>query len=174
MKRQVVVVPYDPDWPVIFEKERDAILAVAPDAFDSIEHIGSTSVPGLAAKPIIDMLGRLTSFERIENATPAIEAIGYEALGELGLAGRRYFRKRNPDGTHTRHLHTWVSGHESVHRHLAYRDYLRAHPEVAREYGELKAGLADAHPDDIEAYMDGKDAFVKEVERRALEWSRRG
>jgi GrpB-like predicted nucleotidyltransferase (UPF0157 family) len=99
-----------------------------------------------------------------------LEALGYEAMGEFGIAGRRYFRLDDSDGTRTHQIHAFEAGVPNVVRHLAFRDYMRAHPSIAEEYGALKERLANAHPRDMAAYNDGKDAFVKEHERRALLW----
>jgi GrpB-like predicted nucleotidyltransferase (UPF0157 family) len=101
-----------------------------------------------------------------------MEALAYEALGEFGIPGRRYFRKGGDDRTHQAHV--FQVGDPGVERHLAFRDYLRAHPGVAAEYGVLKAGLAQQFPEDIDKYMDGKDAFVKAAEQEALRWYRAG
>ena len=98
--------------------------------------------------------------------------IGYEVMGEFGIPGRRYFRKDNASGFRECQVHAFEFGSRDVGRHLAFRDYLRAKPDVAHQYSELKRGLANKHPDDIEAYMDGKDAFIKEAQRLALEWRR--
>jgi GrpB-like predicted nucleotidyltransferase (UPF0157 family) len=100
-----------------------------------------------------------------------LEALGYEAKGEFGIPGRRYFRKDDAEGIRTHQVHAFGAGSPGAARHLAFRDYMRAHPGIAREYGALKARLARAHPHDMQAYMDGKDAFVREHERRALLWA---
>ena len=96
-------------------------------------------------------------------------AAGYEAMGEFGLPGRRYFRKGGANRTHQLHAYQYDAVH-AITRHVAYRDYMRAHAEARAAYGELKAALASRFPDDIGAYCDGKDEFVKEYERRALIW----
>ena len=99
-----------------------------------------------------------------------MEGLGYEAMGEYGIPGRRYFRRNNSAGTRTHHVHGFEIGTPHILRHLAFRDYLLAHPSIARDYGELKKRLAAAHPSDEVAYADGKDAFVKDHQRRALSW----
>jgi GrpB-like predicted nucleotidyltransferase (UPF0157 family) len=166
----VRVVPYNPQWPEQFAQEAARIREIFGDELLAIHHIGSTSVPGLQAKPIIDMLPVVVDIARVESFNGAMQDLGYEAMGELGIPGRRYFRKGGDDRTHQAHV--FAEGDPGVERHLAFRDYLRAHPDVATEYGILKAGLAQQFPEDIYGYMDGKDAFIKEHEQKALIWYR--
>ncbi|MBX6350648.1 MAG: GrpB family protein [Clostridia bacterium] len=169
---EVRVVSYDAEWPRLFEEEARRVREAMGDAILAVHHIGSTSVPGLAAKPILDLLPVARRIELLDDPglVRRMEALGYEAMGEFGLPGRRYFRK-GPD-RRTHHVHAYAEGHPDVARHLAFRDYLRAHPEEARAYAELKLELARRFPDDQEAYMDGKDAWIKAAEERALAWWR--
>ena len=162
------VVNHDPAWPVAFEIEAERIAQAAGDAVVRVHHIGSTAIPRTKAKPIIDILLEVASLEALDQKTPMFEALGYEAMGEFGIPGRRYYRRDDPGGTRTHQVHAFEVGVPNVTRHIAFRDYMRAHPLVAEEYGALKERLANAHPNDLAAYMDGKDAFVKEHERRAL------
>lgn len=164
------VVPYNPDWERLFALEARQIRGVFGDDLVEIYHIGSTAVPGLQAKPIVDMLPVVRQIERVDDFNEAMVTLGYEPMGELGIPGRRYFRKGGDDRTHQ--AHAFQAGDSNIERHLAYRDYLRAHPAVAAEYGVLKAELARRFPEDIYGYMDGKDAFVKRVEHDALRWHR--
>ena len=167
---RVVVVPYDPLWPEAFEQARDeAVLALGSNLL-AIHHIGSTSIPGIHAKPVIDMLAVVADLAAVDERNPAMERLGYQPMGEFGIEGRRYFRRDDAGGRRTHQVHAFADGSPHVGRHLAFRDFLRAHPAVAGQYGTLKQALAAAHPFDIEAYMDGKDGFIKEVERRALAW----
>lgn len=173
---EVRVVPYDPAWPRQFLEEAERLQAVFGRELVDIHHIGSTSVPGLAAKPIIDILPVVRDIGVVDRFNGAMGEMGYEAKGELGLPGRRYFRRTHVrDGfvCHSHHVHVYALGNPEIDRHLAFRDYLRANPEVARRYAELKQELARRFPRDIEGYMDGKDAFIKDVERTALAWWRR-
>ncbi len=169
-KMQVRVVPYNTEWVDLFEREAALIRGVFGEELLAIQHIGSTSVPGLQAKPIIDMLPLVRSIERVDSFNEAMRALGYEPLGEFGIAGRRYFRKGGYDRTHQAHVFQFDD--PAVERHLAFRDYLRAHPQVAAQYGALKAELARQFPEDIEGYSNGKDALVKAIERDALLWYR--
>ena len=166
----VKVVPYTSEWLDLYRQEAALLRGVFGDELVEIHHIGSTSVPGLQAKPIIDMMPLVRQIERIDSFNEAMAALGYEAMGELGIAGRRYFRKGGDDRTHQAHV--FQVDDPNVERHLAFRDYLRAHPDVAAQYGELKAKLAQQFPTDIYGYMDGKDAFVKAVEKEAVLWYR--
>jgi GrpB-like predicted nucleotidyltransferase (UPF0157 family) len=135
-----------------------------------IHHIGSTAIPGIYAKPIIDMLPVVADIAAVDECISQMKSLGYEALGEFGIPQRRYFRRNNAAGVRTHQIHAFQIGSPAITRHLAFRDFLRAHPEIALQYSDLKRRLADSHPNDIEAYMDGKDAFVKEIEARALSW----
>ena len=169
----VNIVAHDPAWANAFREEDSALREAAGAALVRLHHIGSTSVPGLAAKPIIDLLGEARSLKAIETVTPDIEALGYEALGAFGLPGRRYFRKCAEDGHRTHHLHIYAEGDAELTRHLAFRDYLRANAEMRDAYGALKRQLTAEGPTEAEVYMDGKDAFVKRIEAEALDWLRR-
>ena len=168
--RRVVVVPYESGWPQAFEQARDeAVPALGPNLL-AIHHIGSTAIPGIHAKPVIDMLAVVADLAAVDERNVAMERLGYQPMGEFGIEGRRYFRRDDPAGRRTHQIHAFAEGSPHVARHLAFRDFLRAHPTVAGQYGTLKQALAAAHPFDIEAYMDGKDGFIKEVERRAVGW----
>ncbi|MEM6407551.1 MAG: GrpB family protein [Pseudomonadota bacterium] len=166
----VTLAEHDPGWFAEYEAERMRLLAQVP-CLIALHHIGSTSVPGILAKPIIDMLGEVGGFTKLDAATDAFETLGYEVMGAFGIPGRRYFRKTTSAGRRSHHLHVFTTGSEHLERRLAFRDYLRAHPSVARAYSELKARLLEKS-DDAEAYMDGKDPFIKDIEARALEWAR--
>ena len=167
---RVQVVAHDPTWKDAFEAEATQIAQALGDVVVSVHHIGSTAIPGIAAKPIIDILLEVDDLVRLDNGTSAIERLGYEAMGEFGISGRRYFRKNDASGIRTHQVHAFQAGSGEGERHLAFRDYLIAHPVEAREYGALKQRLAKDHPDDIDAYMDGKDSYIKERERKAIAW----
>lgn len=171
MRREVKVVPHDPAWAEAFQKEAAALRPVFGDEAVTVHHFGSTSVPGLAAKPTIDVLVEVRRIAAVDALNDAMAASGYEARGEYGLPGRRYFVKnRGPVRTHN--VHVFEAGNPEVERHLAFRDYLLQDPDTANAYARLKQDLARKYPMDIESYMNGKDAFVKGVEREALSWAR--
>ena len=166
----VVVTEYNEDWKQKFSEEAQKIKDIFGDELIDIHHIGSTSVPGLKAKPIIDIMPVVKDIEKVDSFNDRMEDIGYECMGELGMKGRRYFRKGGDNRTHQVHVFQ-RDNKEDIDRHLAVRDYLRTHPDYANRYGDLKESLATQFPKNIEAYMDGKDAFVKELEKYALQWS---
>lgn len=168
---QVVVVPNDPRWGEQYHVESAAIARALGANLHAVHHIGSTSIASICAKPIIDMLGAAGDLTEIDRCNDAMIELGYEPCGEFGISGRRYFRKDDAAGIRTHHLHIFTAGSPQIERHLAFRDFLIAHPDRAREYSELKQRLAAAHPGDIEAYMDGKDAFIRETDRLAAVWS---
>lgn len=165
--RAVVVVPYDPVWSELFESEAAALTEIFGETVLRWHHIGSTSVPGLAAKPVIDILGELHAPEEADTFDAAMRAAGYEPKGENGIPGRRFYsRTRNGERSH--HVHLFRADSADVTRHLQFRDYLRAHPEKAETYGRLKLELAKRFPFDIEAYIAGKSPLVRELEAEAL------
>lgn len=168
---RIAVVPYDPMWQQKFERAAVEIAAALGPGLLAIHHIGSTSIPDIPAKPVIDILAVVADLHAVDERTPGIEALGYEVMGAFGIEGRRYFRRDDSTGQRTHQIHAFVEGSPHVRRHLAFRDFMRAHPDFANQYGDLKRRLAETHPHDMDAYMDGKDGFIKEMEARALEWS---
>ncbi|WP_318617570.1 GrpB family protein [Sporosarcina sp. YIM B06819] len=168
--RKVEVKHYDGQWGSMFEEESRNLYEIFGAEIIDIHHIGSTSVSGLQAKPIIDMMPVVKDIHRVNDYNSAMIAIGYEPKGENGISGRRYFQKGGDDRTHHVHMYAW--GNSEINRHLAFRDYLRAHPEVAKEYGELKVKLAQRFPDDIELYIKGKELLASEIDRNAIAWYR--
>jgi len=172
MQRNIIVLPYDSQWPAEFLAEAEQIRAALGGVVVDIHHIGSTSVPGLAAKPVIDILLAARSLEELDTHDEAMQALGYEPKGEFGIPGRRYYPKGG-DANRSHHIHAFQAGDTlgdaELQRHLAFRDYLRAHPAAANAYGIIKLKLAAEHSHDIEAYMDGKDAFIQEYQAKALQ-----
>ncbi|WP_029328977.1 GrpB family protein [Lentibacillus jeotgali] len=166
--RKVDVVHYDAFWPILFDIEAGKLQRIFSDEIIDIHHIGSTSVEGLYAKPVIDMMPVVRDINRIDQFDLGMETIGYEAKGEFGITGRRFFQKGGNERTH--HIHIFEAGNHHIERHLAFRDYLREHPDKAVSYSRLKLELAACFPDDIDAYIDGKNRFVLETERKALAW----
>ncbi|TXK76125.1 GrpB family protein [Paenibacillus sp. N3.4] len=169
----VMVSEYNDDWKQKFSEESQKITDIFGNELVDIHHIGSTSVPGLKAKPIIDIMPVVKDIKKIDSLNEQMTGLGYECMGELGMKGRRYFRKGGDNRTHQVHVFQ-RDNNEDITRHMAVRDYLRTHPDEANRYGDLKESLAKRFPRDIEAYMDGKDAFVKELERKALNWYKMG
>jgi len=156
-----VVVDYDPRWEEIFSGLYEVIWPHVRDVATALEHVGSTAVPGLAAKPIIDMDIIVRSPAAVGDCIQRLTAIGYEYRGELGVPDRHAFR--SPPGTPDHHLYICLDGSVGLRNHLLLRNHLRSRPEDARAYGELKRRLAERHRDDIDAYVDGKTEFIVEV-----------
>ena len=167
MPQHVKVEEYNPAWPEIYRKEKQLITTILGRSCIAVYHIGSTSVPGLAAKPIIDIMVSARSLSGADSCRSGFEAIGYEWLGEFGIPGRRYLRKGGDERTHQIHIFQ-CDDRENIERHLAFRGYLRKHADARDAYAGLKKDLAAAFPYDIEGYCSGKDAFVKEMETKAL------
>ncbi|WP_042162957.1 GrpB family protein [Paenibacillus gorillae] len=168
--RKVEVTPYQKLWEERFKETAVKLQAVLGDEIIEIHHIGSTSVPGLAAKPIIDVLPVVKDIKRIDEYEAIMREEGYVPKGENGISGRRYFAKGGDSRTH--HIHIYEQGHDQIARHLAFRNYLRCHTEAAHTYGQLKIDLASQFPLDIDAYIKGKEGLASEIDRLALEWHR--
>lgn len=164
----VVVAPYDPEWTDEFVAERARLAAALGGVACEIEHVGSTAVPGLAAKPVIDMLGGPPPESALEPYVRAFTGAGYEYRGEYGLPGREYFVRSDAAGARTHHLHLVVLGGGHWVRHLAFRDALRADAGARERYAALKHRLAAQHGDDRDAYTDAKSAFIDDVVREWL------
>jgi GrpB-like predicted nucleotidyltransferase (UPF0157 family) len=169
---RVLVAAPNIAWPAEFQAEVERIREALGKGVVDIHHIGSTAIPGIFAKPVIDMLLVASSLPFLDDSASSMMRLGYEAMGEFGIPGRRYFRKDSADGVRTHQVHAFQIGSADIERHLAFRDYMRSHPAAAASYSELKRQLAAQHPDDLSANMNGKDAFVKEHEARALLWVR--
>ena len=164
--REVVVVDYLSSWPLEYESEKRLIEPLIHHLRAEIHHIGSTSVQGLAAKPIIDILIEVDGLADIDKLNSAFLEIGYSARGENGIPERRYFEKGGEDRTHQ--IHVFLRNSENAIRHLAFRDYLRAHSEVAEQYADLKKHIAKQCDHSIEKYCDGKHEFVQYHEKIAV------
>ncbi len=160
-----MLVASDPDWPAAYLSAREEIVGVLP-ALLLIDHIGSTAVPGLMSKPVIDIIVLLADMEPAREAMPQLERIGYEFRPEVSNPARLFLRRVGSDGVRTHHLHIHTD-HDDVQRHLLFRDRLRADQATRRDYEALKRYLAIRHADDREAYAKGKDDFVDAVVRAA-------
>jgi GrpB-like predicted nucleotidyltransferase (UPF0157 family) len=175
VQEDVALAPYDPRWPELFRAEKDSLLSYLPNALlGRIEHFGSTAVPGLAAKPIVDMLVEVTDLRAARaRIVPILVARGYEYFwrpthGDDGPPFYAWFIKRAVGtGTRTHHIHMVESCFIEHWDRLLFRDYLIEHPEVAKEYERLKVRLASAFPKDRVAYTRGKTEFVVRVTERA-------
>ncbi len=168
----VSVVPHDPEWNSLFDRAAEEIRRAFPTTPLLLFHMGSTSVPGIAAKPVIDILGEVEDLDDIDACAGSLIAIGFEALGEFGMVQRRFFR-RPPLSVFpcAIHLHVYAAGDPQIERHLRFRDYLRAHPAEAKKYEELKQNLAKTFANDREGYNEGKEKYAQELNRKALLWT---
>ena len=165
--RKVEVVKHNPEWRNLFKAESQTISNILGQNIVGVHHIGSTAIPYIYAKPIIDLLVEVNNIEDIDRHNKDMKQIGYQAMGEFGINGRRYFRKDNASGIRTHHVHIFETSSPQVKRHIAFRDYMLAHPSDAKQYSDLKRKLAQQFPYDIESYMDGKDEFIKNIDRLA-------
>jgi GrpB-like predicted nucleotidyltransferase (UPF0157 family) len=173
LRERIEIVAYDPAWPAAFASEAARLRAVLPpDLIGRIEHFGSTAVPGLSAKPIIDMLVEVRSLEAVaQQIAPVLQAQGYEFFwraSEPGLPGVAYawFIRRDAAGRRTHHIHFLETGAPEWAR-LTFRDYLIAHPDTAQAYDVLKRRIAAAFPEDRVAYAKAKTRFIEDVTRLA-------
>lgn len=169
----IELAPYTTAWCHASEAEAKALRSVLDTVLIELHHIGSTAIQGIVAKPVIDMLGVVTSLEAVDAADTALLKAGYVPKGENGITGRRYFQKSNTvTGQRTHHLHLYPSGSPHIERHVAFRDYLRAHPQKAAEYNDLKRRILAEKPLSRTAYQDLKAPFILATEAMAVEWHR--
>jgi GrpB-like predicted nucleotidyltransferase (UPF0157 family) len=171
----IYLAAYDPHWPEVFEVEKKLILDAIGEWIVAIEHVGSTSIPGIAAKPVIDICVGVRSIGEAYKTIFPLSELGYRCMGEAGIPERLYFKK--PDDSkslripgavpRTHQIHMYETSNPEWQRHLAFRDYLRGHGEAREEYEALKRRLATEYGNDIEAYADAKSEFVERILRLA-------
>ena len=177
--KPILIVDYDPRWPQLYEEEKARIIAAIGRWLADIQHVGSTAVPGLAAKPIIDIMPGLRSLDDTPRIIGPMRRLGYQYFPEYedDLPERRYFRKPPGEafrGLGTHHVHVVETASDFWRRHIAFRDYLRAHPDAAAEYAALKRRLAAEYGADREGYTEAKSDFITAVEARARAESAEG
>ncbi|MGG4446557.1 GrpB family protein [Brevibacillus porteri] len=165
MGSNVIVVQYDPNWTRLFETLRDFVLPTLSGLVVTIEHVGSTSVPELAAKPIVDMDVVVSTQADVNLAIKMLATLGYVHEGDLGVSGREAFIP--PDNVPWHHLYVCTSDNVEYQRHILFRDYLRSHPEETKMYGDLKLELAQRFHNDRTGYTNAKGDLVKEILKRA-------
>ncbi|MEH1836533.1 MAG: GrpB family protein [Nostoc sp.] len=166
MPEQIVIVEYDPSWPSLFEKLKTPVAEILGESALAIEHVGSTSVPGLAAKPIIDMDVVVPSTACIRATILALATLGYEHQGDLGIKGREAFLW--PSNTPRHHLYVCPRDSKELRRHLLFRDYLIKYSSEAHRYALLKRELAQKFASDRQAYTDAKSEYIQMITERAL------
>ncbi len=167
-------MPCDGAWPIRFAAEAERLAQVLGAGEGALHHIGSTAVPGLAAKPIVDVLLVVEQLARLDAATDAFASAGYRARGENGIAGRRYFVRDDATGQRLAHVHAFEAGHPAIRRHLAVRDYLRAHAAEADAYAARKVALASVPGISAARYAEAKTPYVEALKERALRWDAAG
>jgi len=161
MKVTVEVVAYNPRWPLLFENEAKRIMQALGDNCQTVHHIGSTSIPGLPAKPIIDMLPVVKNILAVDQATGAMESLGYVSKGEHGIVFRHFFQKNQHYN-----VHVYEENDPEISRYLKFRDWMRTHELDAQAYARLKQELAKKFPTDILQYCLGKDSFVAQIDAK--------
>ena len=169
-QRIIEVVDYQTEWVTSYERERQRIESLLDTKnITAIHHVGSTSVVGLCAKPIIDMLIEVQDLSVLDSESHQMATLGYLVKGEFGIPGRRYFQKGGIQRSHQ--IHAFEKGSDGAQRHLAFRDYLRAFPSIASEYGRIKQQAAALCNNDIIAYGTYKNEFIQEHEAKAIHWA---
>lgn len=166
--KEVIVVPYSNNWASVFQELSTIFNKYLKDYIIGIEHVGSTSVPGLAAKPIIDLDLVIKDKSNFKEIIRVLKELGYNYLGEMGIVGRDAFERMSDlspaDGSGKQwlrhHLYVCTQDSMGLKNHIRFRDYLRSHPEIVIEYGTLKTELAKKYPFDIDSYIDGKTDFI--------------
>jgi GrpB-like predicted nucleotidyltransferase (UPF0157 family) len=165
----VELVQYDPAWAENARQEAARLTGAIGEGIITVHHIGSTAIPGIRAKPILDLMPIVRSLAEFENSRSIVEGLGYSWWGEYGLPGRRYGTLDDPQSAHRKvQLHCYKHGSSEIMRHLAFRDYLRSRPDLAHEYDALKGRCRDLHPLDSHAYTDCKDDWIRRIEAQAL------
>ncbi|OAT78256.1 hypothetical protein A9B99_00500 [Mangrovibacter phragmitis] len=158
--RTITVVAYDPRWPEMFTAESQLLQQVLPGGIaKAIHHIGSTSVPGLAAKPVIDILLEVPNLAELDACNTQMQQAGYIARGENGIAGRRYFVKGGEQRSHQ--VHAFVTGDEQITKHVAFRDYLLTNQQATEQYASVKYAAAQACNNDSQRYCELKAGFIE-------------
>ncbi len=172
--RKIIIVDYNPQWPVMYEEARARLLNVIGSYTEQIEHIGSTSVPGLGAKPVIDILIGVRALEDADaHCIEPVVGLGYEYIQryEVEMPFRRYFRQDNAEGIRTHHIHLVEITHSFWARHIVFRDYLRTFPDTAAAYEKLKRELAPQFTDGNE-YANAKTDFIEATITKAFVWKK--
>ncbi|MBQ7545929.1 MAG: GrpB family protein [Clostridia bacterium] len=161
--KHVVVLPYDEQWRQDFLRIKAELTNTLGQLTIGIEHVGSTSVQGLSAKPIIDIDVIIKDYTVLENVVSALREIGYQHEGNLGIVGREAFKYDGKEHLQKHHLYVCPEDSPELKRHIAFRDYLRTHPDAVREYSHIKEEAVKQFPDDIERYIGYKSPFIEKI-----------
>ena len=161
--KSVVVLPYDEQWEQAFAHIKDEIQGALGSLALKIEHVGSTSVRGLSAKPIIDIDVVIKDYSVFDAVAAALEEIGYHYEGDLGISGREAFKYDGKEHLQKHHLYVCPQDSAELKRHVAFRNYLRSHPEAVRKYSRIKEEGAALYPNDIEKYIQHKSSFIEKI-----------
>lgn len=168
-QREVELVPHNPEWSQLADQEMSRLLEGLSFPIIGIYHIGSTSIPDIKAKPILDFVMEVEDLDHVIKSHAEFEALGYESKGEFGIPGRQFFT-RDTDGERSHHLHVFQQGHPDIERHTVFRDYLRANPAAARDYEALKEQLAKRFPKQSSDYTAAKSDFILSMDEVARYW----
>jgi GrpB-like predicted nucleotidyltransferase (UPF0157 family) len=169
MPARIIVVPYREEWPQMFLEEAERLRRVFGSQLVSIQHVGSTAIPGMQAKPIIDILVEVLDINQVDGCNDEMSRLDYRPMVEYGIPGRRFFMKFE-GGTRTCNAHIFQTGHADLEILPTLRDYLITHPDDAQAYARLKHQLADQFIDDFSSYTAAKTDFIQDMNRKAREW----
>ena len=170
--RKVELAAHDPAWAAQAQTEGARVVSALGTPVLAMHHIGSTAIAGILAKPIVDMMGVVTSLADIDVHERTMRALGYDWRGEFGIAGRRFCPLDDARGRRIFHVHFYADGHPEIEGNLAFRDYMRTHIDEALAYEAEKIRAAGLHPDDRAAYTTEKAVWVSACRERALAWAR--
>jgi GrpB-like predicted nucleotidyltransferase (UPF0157 family) len=162
--RKLQLQNHNPHWKILYDQEITRIQSFLKDELIKAHHIGSTAIPNIKAKPTIDILLEVKSIERLDAYTTYFEALSYEAKGEFGIPGRRFYQKCGDNRTH--HVHAFETNNPEILRHIRFRDYLINHPQIALQYQALKLKLIEQFPNDPQAYTKGKSDFIQSIDKQ--------
>ena len=165
-KKRVIVVPYDEQWKEEFKKIEKELMTVLDGIVLKIEHVGSTSVEGLSAKPIIDIDVVIEDYNVFAEVVDALDSIGYRHEGNLGIEGREAFKYDGKEHLMKHHLYVCTKDSKELKRHLFFRDYLRAHKDAVLEYSKIKEEGAKLFPEDIDKYIEHKSSFIEGIYKK--------
>jgi len=172
MSQQLILEFHQAKWREDYARQADALQQAFGANFVGVHHIGSTAIPGIYAKPIIDILVEVDDIDLVDDCEQGLRQLGYDPKGEYGISGRRYFQKSDENFRRTHHMHVFGVDTSEIKRHLGFRDFLIAHPTWAKKYSELKRELVAAYDGNKDRYINGKDLFIKSIDQRVTDWLR--